>query len=276
MGGGGSSSSAVDRPTGGRPVNPDALKRIEGLKPRTILYLYSGGKDSSLALLFTRDAVRELAQRVGARVYMLYIVIAGNTHPLNAYAAATVMEWHRRNYGFEPLYRCSGFVFQEGAAKWGLQKGPRRWCYVKCKHGVLREAERGLPQPLLEIDGMAPSDAVQRDRLMRGELEEAEASGGTRFWAWHPLFPLRLSDREKLDALRRREEFEPVVLLYEEFGDSMNCVVCPYKPLRKMRRYRLAEDARILQRFAQAALRSEHWRRYFNGLLDAAIDSSLG
>jgi 3'-phosphoadenosine 5'-phosphosulfate sulfotransferase (PAPS reductase)/FAD synthetase len=276
MGSGGSSSSAVDPPTGGRFVNPDALKRIEGLKPHTILYLYSGGKDSSLTLLFTRDAVRELAQRVGARVYMLYIAIAGNTHPLNAYAAAAVMEWHRRNYGFEPLYRCSSFVFQEGAAKWGLQKGPRRWCYVKCKHSVLREVERELPKPLLEIDGMAPSDALQRDRLMGSELEEAEASGGTRFWAWHPLFSLRLSEREKLDALRRHREFEPVVLLYEEFGDSMNCVVCPYKPLRKMRRYRLAEDARILQRFAQVSLKSEHWRRYFNGLLDAAIDSSLG
>jgi len=256
---------------GDPPVDPSVLGRIEGLRPRSVVYLFSGGKDSALALLLTRDAVRELAQRIKARVYVLYIAVAGNTHPLNAYAAAAVMEWHRRNYGFEPLYRCTGFVFQEGAAKWGLQKGPRRWCYVKCKHAALREVERELPRPLLEIDGMAPSDAAQRGRLMRSELEEAEAGGG-RFWAWHPLFSLRLSDREKLEALRRHPEFEPVVLLYEAFGDSMNCVVCPYKPLAKMRRYRLAEDARILRRFAEVALRSERWRRYFSGLLDGSLE----
>ena len=257
------------------PVGEAVRERLLRLRPRTILYLFSGGKDSALALLLTRDFARELAERVKARVYVLYVAVAGNTHPLNAYAAAAVMEWHKQSYGFEPLYRCTGFVFQEGAAKWGLQKGPRRWCYVKCKHGAFREAERELPKPLLEIDGMAPSDATQRGRLMRSELEEAEAGGG-RFWAWHPLFSLRLSDREKLEALRRHPEFEPVVLLYEAFGDSVNCVVCPYKPPAKMRRYRLAEDARILQRFAQVTLRSECWRRYFNGLLDGALEVGAG
>jgi 3'-phosphoadenosine 5'-phosphosulfate sulfotransferase (PAPS reductase)/FAD synthetase len=257
-------------------MKPDVLKRIEELRPRSIVYLYSGGKDSSLALLLTRDAVRELAQRIKARIYMLYIAVAGNTHPLNAYAAAAVMEWHRQNYGFEPLYRCTGFVFQEGAAKWGLQKGPRRWCYVKCKHTALREVERELPKPLLEIDGMAPSDAAQRGRLLRDELEEVEAGGGTKFWAWHPLFSSRLSDEEKLEALREHPEFEPIVILYEVFGDSLNCVVCPYKPLRKMMRYRLAEDARVLHRFAQVCLNSERWRRYFGGLLDGVLELEAG
>jgi hypothetical protein len=72
--------------------------------------------------------------------------------------------------------------------------------------------------------------------------------------------------------LSRHPEEEPVVLLYEAFGDSMNCVVCPYKPLGKMRRYRLAEDARILRRFAEVALRSERWKRYFSGLLDGSLE----
>ena len=257
------------------PVGEAVRERLLRLRPRALLYLFSGGKDSSLALLLTRDLARELAERVGARVYVLYIAVAGNTHPLNAYAAAAVMEWHRRNYGFEPIYACSGFVFQEGAAKWGLEKGPRRWCYARCKYEVLRGVERGMPRPLVEVDGMAPSDAKQRERALGGELEEVEARGG-RFWAWHPLFSLRLSEGEKLELLRRRPEFEPVVLLYEAFGDSMNCVVCPYKPLAKMRRYRLAEDARILQRFAQACLRSERWKRYFDGLLDGALEVGAG
>jgi 3'-phosphoadenosine 5'-phosphosulfate sulfotransferase (PAPS reductase)/FAD synthetase len=257
-------------------MKPDVLKRIEELKPRTIVYLYSGGKDSSLALLITRDAVRELAQRIKARVYMLYIVVTGNTHPLNAYAAATVMEWHRRNYGFEPIYRASDRVFQEYAAKFGLQKGPRRWCYTQFKEKIFREVERTLPKPILEIDGMSPSDSKQRSEKITEELQHVETASGNKFWAWHPLFSLRLSDEEKLEVLRKYEEFKPIVYLYESFGDSLNCVVCPYKPSRKMMKYRLAEDARILQRFAQTCLRSESWKRYFNGLLDAALELTGG
>jgi 3'-phosphoadenosine 5'-phosphosulfate sulfotransferase (PAPS reductase)/FAD synthetase len=253
-------------------VDPSVLGRIEGLRPRSVVYLFSGGKDSALALLLTRDAVRELAQRIKARVYVLYIVVTGNTHPLNAYAAATVMEWHRRHYGFEPIYRASDRVFQEYVAKFGLQKGPRRWCYTQFKEKIFREVERTLPKPIVEIDGMSPSDSKQRSEKITEELQHVKTASGDRFWVWHPLFSLRLSEREKLELLRRHPEFEPVVLLYEAFGDSMNCVVCPYKPLAKMRRYRLAEDARILQRFAEVALRSEHWRRYFSGLLDGSLE----
>jgi len=34
------------------------------------------------------------------------------------------MEWHRKHYGFEPMYRASDFVFQEGMVRWGLQVEP--------------------------------------------------------------------------------------------------------------------------------------------------------
>ena len=253
-------------------IPSDVLRRVEGLRPRSILYLFSGGKDSSLALLLTRDFVRELARRIKARVYMLYVVVTGNTHPLNAYAAAAVMEWHRQNYGFEPVYRASDRVFQEYAARYGLQKEPSRWCYTQFKEKVFREVERRLPKPILEIDGMSPGDSKQRSEKITEELQRIETTSGIKFWVWHPLFSSQLSDEEKLEALRRHPEFEPIVILYESFGDSLNCVVCPYKPLRKMLRYRLAEDARILQRFAQVCFRSESWRRYFNCLLNGALE----
>ena len=258
------------------PVGEAVRERLLRLRPRTILYLFSGGKDSALALLLTRDFARELAERVGARVYMLYIVVTGNTHPLNAYAAATVMEWHRRRYGFEPIYRASDRVFQEYAAKFGLQKGSSRWCYTQFKEKIFREVERSLLKPIVEIDGMSPGDSKQRSEKITEELQRIVTARGSKFWAWHPLFSLQMSDDEKLEVLRKHPEFEPIVYLYEAFGDSMNCVVCPYKPLRKMMKYRLAEDARILQRFAQACLRSERWKRYFNGLLDGALELTKG
>jgi len=58
-------------------------RAVVELKPRSIVYLFSGGKDSSLALLLTREAVKEYASEANARVYIAYVVIPGNTHPLN-------------------------------------------------------------------------------------------------------------------------------------------------------------------------------------------------
>ena len=100
-------------------------KKLYMVKPRTILYLFSGGKDSSLALLLTRDAIKRLCEEVKCRVYMLYIYVTGNTHPLNAYVAYSVMLWHKGNYGFEVITKAHNRLFQEYASKYGLQKGPR-------------------------------------------------------------------------------------------------------------------------------------------------------
>ncbi|RLG83317.1 MAG: hypothetical protein DRO39_08590, partial [Thermoprotei archaeon] len=126
------------------------MSMLHEIRPRTIIYLYSGGKDSSLALLLTRDAVREYAEGARARVYMLYVLIPGNTHPLNAFAASYVMEWHRRRYGFEPVYRCAPKVFQEYMVRYGLQTGPRRWCFVEFKNKVISRFERTVPRPVVE------------------------------------------------------------------------------------------------------------------------------
>jgi hypothetical protein len=96
--------------------------------------LFSGGKDSSLALLLTRNYVKRLCEEIGCKVHMLYIYITGNTHPLNAYAAHAVMLWHRKNYGFEAMTKAHNKLFQEYVAKYGLEIGPGRWCYMEFKY----------------------------------------------------------------------------------------------------------------------------------------------
>ena len=93
-------------------VNEDVKRRLYEIRPKTVIYAFSGGKDSSLALLLTRDFIKKFCEETRCRVYILYIVIAGNTHPLNSYASAYVMEWHRIHYGFEPMYRVAPYVFQ--------------------------------------------------------------------------------------------------------------------------------------------------------------------
>jgi 3'-phosphoadenosine 5'-phosphosulfate sulfotransferase (PAPS reductase)/FAD synthetase len=244
----------------------EVKEQLRKIRPRSIIYLFSGGKDSSLALLLTRDFVRDFCRETNCRVHILHIVIAGNSHPLNTFAVATVMEWHRKNYGFEPIYKTAPFVFQEGVVRWGLQIGPGRWCFVMHKDRILREIERLMPQPQVHIDGMSPHDSKARSEKIKSELELVTTRDNTWYWAWHPLFSLNLSSEEKLKILEQHEEFRPVAELYREFGDSLNCVLCPYKPLNKLMVYHSVENLYPLYRFAREVLRSERWRRKYSKL----------
>lgn len=241
-------------------------EQLHRIKPRSVIYLFSGGKDSSLALLLTRDFIKDFCKEVGCRVYILHIVIAGNSHPLNTFAAAAVMEWHRKHYGFESLYRVAPIVFQEYLVKYGFQTGPGRWCFVLHKDRVLREVERKLPQPQIHIDGMSPSDSKTRSEKIKAELELVKTADNTWYWAWHPLYSLDLSSSEKLKMLEQHEEFKPIVTLYREYGDSLNCVLCPYKSIDKLMVHNSVEDLSVVYYFTKEALKSKRWRRKYSRL----------
>jgi 3'-phosphoadenosine 5'-phosphosulfate sulfotransferase (PAPS reductase)/FAD synthetase len=245
--------------------------KLSSIKPRTVLYLFSGGKDSSLALLLTRDCVKRLCEEIKCRVYMLYIYVTGNTHPLNAYAAYSVMLWHKKHYGFEVITRAHNRLFQEYASKYSLQKGPTRWCYAEFKKRLIVEVERLLPQPLVEVDGMSPSDSKARSEKITAEFELVERSNGFRFYAWHPLFSLNLSSEEKLRMLEQHEEFKPITQLYREFGDSLNCVVCPYKPIDKLMVHHGVEDLSAIYYFVKEALKSRRWHGAFSKLANKSL-----
>ena len=252
-------------------VHASVAEQLHKIKPRAIVYLFSGGKDSSLALLLTRDFVRDFCREINCRVYMLYIYITGNTHPLNAYAAYSVMLWHKRNYEFEVITRAHNRLFQEYASKYGLQKGSGRWCYAEFKKRLIVEVERLLPQPLVEVDGMSPSDSKARGERVTAELELVERSNGFKFYAWHPLYSLNLSSEEKLKMLEQHEEFKPIVELYREYGDSLNCVLCPYKSIDKLMVQHKVEDLSAIYYFAREALRSQKWRRKYSKLASKTL-----
>jgi hypothetical protein len=249
----------------------DVKEQLRRIRPRSVIYLFSGGKDSSLALLLTRDFIRDFCKEIGCRVYILHIVIAGNSHPLNTFAAAAVMEWHRKHYSFEPIYKTAPFVFQEGVVRWGLQIGPGRWCFIMHKNRVLREAERVLPRPQIQIDGMSPHDSKARSEKIKAELELITTANNTWYWAWHPLFGLNLSSEEKLKLLEQHDEFKPVVELYREFGDSLNCVLCPYKSIDKLMAQHSAESLSAIYYFVREALMSKKWRRKYSKLANKTL-----
>ena len=257
-------------------ISEEVREKLYKIKPRTVAYLFSAGKDSSLALLLTRDFIRDFCRETGCRVYMLHVIIPGNTHPLNTFAASAVMEWHRKHYGFEPVYKCyagndHSHVFQVYASKYGLQTGPGRWCFVMFKDRVFRDFERTHPRQQLHIDGMSPSDSKHRSFMVSSELQFITTQDNTQYWAWHPLFNVNLDGDAKLQVLSRYEEFKPVVELYREFGDSLNCVLCPYKPVGKMLVHHRVEDLKTLYYFARVCLKSERWKRAFSKLMQRKL-----
>jgi hypothetical protein len=256
-------------------VSESVKSELYRIKPRSVIYLFSGGKDSSLALLFTRDFVKGFCEETGCRVYILYVLIPGNTHPLNAFASSYVMEWHKKHYGFEPIYRCVNFVFQEGVVKWGLQIGKGRWCFVIFKNRVFRDIERRLPMPQVHVDGMSPGDSKVRSEKIRAELEFIETKENTRYWAWHPLYSLNMSSEEKLKLLEQHEEFKPIVKLYLEYGDSLNCVLCPYKSLDKLLAHHRVENLSTLYYFVREVLLSRKWRRKYSRLHNKTLEEYI-
>jgi len=248
---------------GGFDMLPEKdIQRINQLRPKTILYMFSGGKDSALALLLTRDFVKEFCERNGCKVYLFYIYITGNTHPLNAYASYAVMLWHKERYGFDIITGARDKLFQEYMVKYGLEIGPRRWCYLEFKHKVIAEKERLLPRPILEIDGMSPGDNRWRAELIKDSIDEFERNG-LKVYTWHPLFGLELDREKKLKLLEQHEEFKPIVELYKRFGDSMNCIVCPYKGAEKYARLNASENIYAVWAFVDKALKSSKWKHVF-------------
>jgi len=236
------------------------VERILEIRPRSFVYLFSGGKDSALALLRTRDVVKDLASRLKARVYVVYIYITGNTHPLNTYAALSVMFWHKKHYGFQPVFLVNmDKIFQEYVEKYGLQVGPQRWCYIEFKNKMIARFERTIPRPVVEIDGMKPSDSKAREQKLKSEFEEVvRKHNGFKYYSWHPLFSF---NGDPLEELRKYPEFKPIVRLYEVYGDSLNCVLCPYRSRGRYQRIHGIEDLTVIDYFLKQTTRSRTWHR---------------
>jgi hypothetical protein len=239
----------------------DIEKYLDKARPRSIVYLFSGGKDSSLALLLTRDSVRKWAESNGAKVYIVFININGNTHPANTYCSSSVMLWHRSHYGFTPVWLSSEKVFQEYVERYGLMRGPNRWCYTEFKAKPLRRFYQGIVKPVLFIDGMSASDSKERNIKLKDTLHMVRGFVG-EYWSLHPLNEIPLDREQKLEILRRHREFMCVVELYEKYGDSLNCVLCPYKRYMDYVRLRSVDDVLVYNAalFLHMATRGEYHR----------------
>jgi 3'-phosphoadenosine 5'-phosphosulfate sulfotransferase (PAPS reductase)/FAD synthetase len=250
----------------GLEISSDIIKRLYEIKPRSVLYLFSGGKDSSLALALTRDFVKKLCEDIKCKVFAVYIYITGNTHPLNAYCAQHILKWHEINYGFTPAVLASSKLFTDYMCRYGFEILKGRWCYTEFKEKPLRSFEYTIPRPVVEVDGMSPGDSLWRSNIIDSEVQEIRTNSGRHHWSWHPLYSLRLGSKQKLEMLKQFPEFECVVKLYEVFGDSMNCTICPYKSKEKLMKLIAVEPGSIYFNAIDICLRSDRWKTKFSML----------
>ena len=252
---------------------------IKELRPRSVAYLYSGGKDSSLALLLTRDFIKSLCSEIVCKVYVVHIIVTGNSLPANTFCSQYVLKWHEKSYGFIPAVLAAPKSFADLMCRYGFQIMSGRWCWAEFKEKPLRSFEQVLPRPILEIDGMARSDSRWRAQAMKGELERVTTNEGRDYWAWHPLYSLDIDSDRKLEILKQHKEFECVVKLYEVYSDSMNCVICPYKSKEKIMRLAGSDPlVAVYWNTIDVCVSSERWRKKFSllGISKKIIDYMKG
>ena len=239
-----------------------AYEVLLSVRPKSIVYLFSGGKDSSLALLMTRDIVKEFCEKNNCKVYVVYVYVTGNTHPDNAFASSYIMEWHRKHYGFESIYLTSPKLFTDMMCKYGFSTPRGRWCWTEFKEKPISDFYSRIAKPVLYIDGMSPHDSELRERSVASELQRVESRRGT-YWSWHPLFSLNLDSQQKLNILKQHKEFRHVIDLYERYGDSMNCTICPYKSREKLMKMSASVLADAYRELVGLCLHSEKWKDRF-------------
>jgi hypothetical protein len=98
------------------------------------------------------------------------------------------------------------------------------------------------------------------------ELQEMKTYSSRHYWSWHPLYNMKLDSKQRLEMLRQHPEFECVVKLYEDFGDSMNCTICPYKSKEKLMKLNAVEPGSIYYSTIDICLRSGRWKDKFSML----------
>jgi 3'-phosphoadenosine 5'-phosphosulfate sulfotransferase (PAPS reductase)/FAD synthetase len=179
------------------------MRILNNIKHFTVLW--SGGKDSTAALLWTLDHVAHKEWNV------LYVEMTGNTHPLcNEYVLKTA----ERLGISDRLKIVKTPDFFDFMQKWGpplmLQY---RWCLYRLK---FKAFENAYP---VNVDGIKKADS-----RMRKNLELINRIRKFKALAISPLIEWR--SEEVLDFIKDHGvDLNPC---YKRYGHGGNCMFCPY------------------------------------------------
>jgi len=176
-----------------------------------VYVMFSGGRDSLVVL--------DLARRILGRVKALYVEVTGNTHEKNISYVYIVA----RELGVELIHlKRRDMEFFERVVKWGWPGPGRRWCMTEFKRRPIERFFRSNGGRGTVVVGVKAWDSPRRKKyIVRDGI--AYSSG----WRTVVVRPIIHWTREHV--LRYIAEHRlPDNPLYEELGESGNCVYCPF------------------------------------------------
>ena len=185
------------------------MKLAETLNKRRFTVLWSGGKDSTAALLWVLNHVKHDNWNI------LYVEITGNTHPL---CTEYVLKTAEKLGVSSKLKVVKTRDFYELMDRWGPPLvASFRWCLTHLKGEAFKHAY------YFTVTGMKRADS-----RVRGKLSVVSVSKVTGQLMFSPIL-----DWTKSQVLKYIEscgiELNPCYKLY---GHSGNCMFCPYADKR--------------------------------------------
>jgi len=192
----------------------------EFLRDREFTVLWSGGKDSTAALLWVLDNVPHDNWDI------LYIEVTGNTHPLCTQYVKNVAKQLGIHNKLKIAKR-EDLDFYDALKKWGIPIiGKFRWCLYQFKLKVVEKHAK-----YVQVSGAKRSDSKVRRNLTSVDYFKLTGSVVVNVLAdW--------SKKQVLDYIKLHGvELNPC---YQLYGHSGNCMFCPY--MRKDEIIRTLQD----------------------------------
>jgi len=181
---------------------------VRFLNERRFTVLWSGGKDSTAALLWVLNHVKHEDWNI------LFIEVTGNTHPLNI---QYVYETAKQLGVFNKLIhaRREDLDFFAAMKRWGIPLiGVQRWCLNQFKQKVIERHSY-----FTQVSGIRRTDSARRKHV--GLIEYYRMTGNIAVNVIYDWSKERVLQYIKEHGV----EINPC---YRIYGHSGNCMFCPY------------------------------------------------
>jgi len=178
--------------------------------------LFSGGKDSTAALLWVANNVPH------ERWDVLYIEVTGNTHPLCNQYVYEVIEALGLRHRFRHAKR-EDLDFFEALRRWGVPiRNAWRWCLWQFKMRLIQRYARPI-----QVNGIRRSDSARRKKIaVIHYFRLGNCITVQPIYDW--------SDRQVEEYIRQHGlTINPCYGIYKHSG---NCMFCPYYSIDMIRR----------------------------------------
>jgi len=189
---------------------------------RTILSLFSGGRDSLVVTHITWNMVQTL--------HLDFKVIHVNT----TCALPGVQEYVKEicNRLKWPLRVLDPKIdFWTLVEKWGAPTPRRRWCCYHLKLEPVREYTKTTTPPRLHILGLRARESAGRlKRAKNNQLKQLYRDFKSEAWAYNPIFWWKEEDVEEYI----KEHDLPVSSTYENLGTSGECFCGAFKTEKQL------------------------------------------